>query len=71
MTTLIRLTMGAAFGAFVAFSGGSSAAQEKGATDEKAPAASLAAQLRTQGFRCDKPVTTERDAARSKPGEAA
>jgi hypothetical protein len=27
--------------------------------------------LRTQGFRCDKPVTAERDAARSKPDQAA
>ncbi len=61
MTALTRLIAFAAFGALAVFSAGAS----------DAPAESLAAQLRAQGFRCDKPVTAERDEARSKPDEAA
>jgi hypothetical protein len=30
----------------------------------------LAAQIRRQGYRCDGPLTAERDAERSKPDEA-
>jgi hypothetical protein len=34
------------------------------------PAQDLAAQLRVQGYRCDVPVTAQRDAQLSKPDEA-
>jgi hypothetical protein len=37
---------------------------------QEAPAASIAAQTRLQGYRCDEPVSAERDAALSKPDEA-
>ena len=37
---------------------------------EEAPVGGLAAQLRRQGFRCDKALSAERDAERSKPDEA-
>ena len=37
---------------------------------EEMPADSLAIQLHRQGYRCDAPVTAERDAGRSKPDEA-
>ena len=30
----------------------------------------LAAQLRDQGYRCDKPLSADRDSSRSRPGEA-
>ena len=70
MATLIRLTGCAVFGALIVLAATPGAAQQKGATDEVAPAESLAAQLRAQGFRCDRPVTAERDATRSKPDEA-
>jgi hypothetical protein len=70
MTILIRLATWAALGAFVAASAGAGAAQQKGAADGGGPAELLAAQLRTQGFRCDKPVSAQQDAGRSKPDEA-
>ncbi len=70
MAPLLRLTGSAVFGALVVLAATPSVAQQKGATDEVTPAESLAAQLRTQGFPCDRPVTAERDAARSKPDEA-
>jgi hypothetical protein len=37
---------------------------------EETPAEMLAAHIRRQGYRCDAPVSAERDAARSKPDEA-
>jgi hypothetical protein len=40
-----------------------------GAASEE-PKNSLAAQIRTQGYRCEKPVSAERDASLSKPDQA-
>jgi hypothetical protein len=37
---------------------------------QEAPKTLLAAQVRDQGFRCDKPVRARRDLARSKPDSA-
>jgi hypothetical protein len=37
---------------------------------EEAPQTMLAAQIRTQGFACDKPLSATRDAKRSKPDHA-
>jgi hypothetical protein len=34
------------------------------------PKDSLAAQIRTQGYRCERPIDAQRDAALSRPGEA-
>ncbi len=45
-------------------------AQQRGASQE-GPADIVAAQLRQQGHRCDKPVSAEGDAARSRPDERA
>jgi hypothetical protein len=43
----------------------------RGATAQNTPSNILAAQLRMQGYRCEAPVTAERDAERSRPNEAA
>ena len=48
---------------------GSGTGQPRIASEEM-PAESLAIQLHRQGYRCDAPVTAERDAGRSKPDEA-
>jgi hypothetical protein len=37
---------------------------------EETPAETLAIQIRKQGYPCEKPVSAERDAERSKPDEA-
>ena len=37
---------------------------------EETPAERLAIQIRKQGYPCDKPISAERDAQRSKPDEA-
>ena len=37
---------------------------------EEMPAETIAAQIRRQGYRCDGSLNAERDAERSKPGEA-
>jgi hypothetical protein len=71
MTNLTRLTVFAPFWVLIAVLANASTAQHSQGADKDAAAESLAAQLRTQGFRCDKPVTAERDAARSKPDQAA
>jgi hypothetical protein len=39
--------------------------------EEATPRDSLAAQIRTQGYPCDKPLNATRDAKQSKPDEAA
>jgi S-formylglutathione hydrolase FrmB len=74
MANLIRVTAGATLGALLAGAVGYSTALQRGAAEaakEDAPAELLAVQLRKQGFRCDSPVTAERDAARTKRDEAA
>lgn len=40
------------------------------AAAQEMPPETLAAQLRLQGYRCDEPVTAQRDAQLSKPDEA-
>jgi hypothetical protein len=37
---------------------------------QQTPADGIAAQIRAQGYRCDAPVSAERDAALSRPDEA-
>jgi hypothetical protein len=37
---------------------------------QETPAAGIAAQIRAQGYRCDAPVSAERDPALSRPDEA-
>jgi len=37
---------------------------------EQTPADGIAAQIRAQGYRCDAPISAERDAALSRPDEA-
>ena len=39
-------------------------------SSEQTPADGIAAQIRLQGYRCDDPVSAQRDAALSKPDEA-
>ena len=38
---------------------------------QQTPADGIAAQIRAQGYRCDDPISAERDAALSRPDEAA
>jgi hypothetical protein len=37
---------------------------------QQTPAAGIAAQIRAQGYRCDDPVSADRDAEQSRPNEA-
>ena len=67
MTSVTRKVLCAMLVTIVADTG---TAQQRSATEETSGEV-LAVDLRRQGHRCDAPVTAERDAARSKPDEAA
>jgi hypothetical protein len=55
---------------FLVLGAGFAVAFSHGVAAQETPAATLAAQIRDQGYACDRALSAVRDAGRSKPDEA-